>query len=123
MHIAYSTAEFSAERAEQFGLISDVVPAKSLDSAVEKLCAQILKAPQPAVLAIKEYAARGAIDGYSRCDRLCAQPSRCRQLIERDATCGTSSVSGNCQNMRAKHASDTLRRRLTHKWDICVARI
>ena len=72
MHIAYSTAEFSAERAEQFGLISDVVPAKSLDSAVEKLCAQILKAPQPAVLAIKEYARvapsmdiRGAID-YAR---------------------------------------------------------
>jgi enoyl-CoA hydratase len=53
-------------------LISDVVPAKSLDAAVEKLCAQILKAPQPAVLAIKEYARvapsmdiRGAID-YAR---------------------------------------------------------
>jgi enoyl-CoA hydratase len=72
MHIAYSTAEFSAERAERFGLISDVVPAKSLDSAVEKLCAQILKAPQPAVLAVKEFARvapsmdiRGAID-YAR---------------------------------------------------------
>lgn len=72
MHIAYSTAEFNAERAEQFGLVSDVVPAKSLDAAVEKLCAQILKAPQPAVLAIKEYARvapsmdiRGAID-YAR---------------------------------------------------------
>jgi enoyl-CoA hydratase len=72
MHIAYSIAEFSAERAERFGLVSDVVPAKSLDAAVEKLCAQILKAPQPAVLAIKEYARvapsmdiRGAID-YAR---------------------------------------------------------
>jgi enoyl-CoA hydratase len=72
MHIAYSTAEFTAERAERFGVISDVVPAKSLDSAVETLCARILKAPQPAVLAIKEYARvapamdiRGAID-YAR---------------------------------------------------------
>jgi enoyl-CoA hydratase len=70
MHIAYSTAEFSAERAERFGLVSDVVPA--LDSAVGKLCATILKAPQAAVLAIKEYARvapsmdiRGAID-YAR---------------------------------------------------------
>ena len=72
MHIAYSTAEFSAERAERFGVISDVVPAGGLDSAVEKLCATILKAPQPAVLAIKEYARvapsmdiRSAID-YAR---------------------------------------------------------
>lgn len=72
MHVAYSTAEFSAERAERFGLISDVVPAKSLDAALDRLCAQILKAPQPAVLAIKEFARvapsmdiRGAID-YAR---------------------------------------------------------
>jgi enoyl-CoA hydratase len=72
MYIAYSAAEFSAERAERFGVISDVVPAGGLDSAVEKLCATILKAPQPAVLAIKEYARvapsmdiRGAID-YAR---------------------------------------------------------
>jgi enoyl-CoA hydratase len=72
MHIAYSTAEFTAERAERFGLASDVVPASALDSAVAKICATILKAPQPAVLAIKEYARvapsmdiRGAVD-YAR---------------------------------------------------------
>jgi enoyl-CoA hydratase len=72
MHIAYSTAELSAERAERFGLVSEVVPAAALDSAVGTLCATILKAPQPAVLAIKEYARvapsmdiRGAID-YAR---------------------------------------------------------
>jgi enoyl-CoA hydratase len=72
MHIAYSTAELSAERAERFGLISDVAPANALDSAVGKLCATILKAPQAAVLAIKEYARvapsmdiRGAIE-YAR---------------------------------------------------------
>lgn len=72
MYIAYSTVELDAERAERLGLISDVVPAKSLDAAIEKLCAQILKAPQPAVIAVKEYARvapsmdiRGAID-YAR---------------------------------------------------------
>jgi enoyl-CoA hydratase len=72
MHIAYSTASFSAERAERFGVISDVVSSGALESAVTKLCATILKAPQPAVLAIKEFARvapgmdiRGAID-YAR---------------------------------------------------------
>jgi enoyl-CoA hydratase len=72
MHIAYSTAEFTAERAERFGLVSDVAFASTLDSAVARICATILKAPQPAVLAIKEYARvapsmdiRGAVD-YAR---------------------------------------------------------
>jgi enoyl-CoA hydratase len=72
MHIAYSTAEFDADRAERFGVISDVVPANALESGVAKLCATILKAPQPAALAIKEYARvapsmdiRGAVD-YAR---------------------------------------------------------
>jgi enoyl-CoA hydratase len=72
MHIAYSTAEFGADRVDRFGLISDVVPAAGLDAAVEKLCRTILKAPQPAVLAIKEYArvapsmdVRGAVE-YAR---------------------------------------------------------
>jgi enoyl-CoA hydratase len=72
MYIAYSTATLSAERAERMGFVSEVVPASGLDSAVEKICAQILKAPQPGVLAIKEYARvapsmeiRGAVD-YAR---------------------------------------------------------
>jgi enoyl-CoA hydratase len=72
MYIAYSTAELSAERAERLGLISEIARHSTLDFAVEKICAQILKAPQPAVLAIKEYARvapamdiRGAID-YAR---------------------------------------------------------
>ncbi|HYM18457.1 MAG TPA: enoyl-CoA hydratase/isomerase family protein [Micropepsaceae bacterium] len=72
MYIAYSTATMTAERAERMGFVSDVVPAANLDSAVQKICAQILKAPQPAVLAIKEYARvaasmeiRGAVD-YAR---------------------------------------------------------
>ena len=72
MYIAYSTAEMSAERAERFGFVSEVVNASKLDAAVDRICAVILKAPQAAVLAIKEYARvapsmdiRGAVD-YAR---------------------------------------------------------
>jgi enoyl-CoA hydratase len=72
MYIAYSTRELSAERAERMGFVSDVVNANQLDAAVDRICATILKAPQPAVLAIKEYARvapsmeiRGAVD-YAR---------------------------------------------------------
>ena len=72
MYIAYSTAQLSAERAERLGFVSDVVNAKDLDAAVDRICMMILKAPQPAVLAIKEYARvaphmeiRGAVD-YAR---------------------------------------------------------
>jgi len=72
MYIAYSTAQLSAERAERLGLVSEVSAPNSLDAAVERICAQILKAPQPAVLAIKEFARvapsmdiRGAVE-YAR---------------------------------------------------------
>jgi enoyl-CoA hydratase len=72
MYIAYSTAELSAERAERLGLVSEVARGLTPDAAVERITAQILKAPQPAVLAIKEYARvapsmdiRGAVD-YAR---------------------------------------------------------
>jgi enoyl-CoA hydratase len=72
MYIAYSTAVLSAERAERLGLVSEIAPGNTLDSAAQRICAQILKAPQPAVLAIKEYARvapsmdiRGAVE-YAR---------------------------------------------------------
>ena len=72
MYIAYSTATMTAETAERFGLVSEVALPNQLDERVQKLCATILKAPQPAVLAIKEYARvapsmdiKGAID-YAR---------------------------------------------------------
>jgi enoyl-CoA hydratase len=72
MYIAYSTVELDAQRAERLGIVSEIAPANRLQSAVDRLCAQILKAPQPAVLAIKEYARvapsmeiRGAVD-YAR---------------------------------------------------------
>jgi enoyl-CoA hydratase len=72
MYVAYSTAVLSAERAERLGLVSEIAPGNTLDGAVERICSQILKAPQPAVLAIKEYARvapsmdiRGAVE-YAR---------------------------------------------------------
>ena len=72
MYIAYSTAQLSAERAERIGFVSEVAPTGGLDAAVDRISAQILKAPQPAVLAIKEFARvapsmdiRGAVD-YAR---------------------------------------------------------
>jgi enoyl-CoA hydratase len=56
MYIAYSTAVLSAERAERLGIVSEVVHgASGLDTAAQRICTQILKAPQPAVLAIKEF--------------------------------------------------------------------
>lgn len=72
MYIAYSTSMLSAERAERLGLVSEVAGVNQLESAVDRICAQILKAPLPAVLAIKEYTRvapsmdiRGAVE-YAR---------------------------------------------------------
>jgi len=56
MYIAYSTAELSAERAERLGLVSEVARGLTLETATQRITAQILKAPLPAVLAIKEFA-------------------------------------------------------------------
>jgi enoyl-CoA hydratase len=56
MYITYSTAMLDAARALQLGIVSEVAPARSLDEAVDRLCATLLKAPQPAVLAVKEFA-------------------------------------------------------------------
>lgn len=73
MYIAYSTAVLSAERAEQFGIVSEVARGRTgLEAALQRITAQILSAPQPAVLGIKEFARvapgmdiRGAVD-YAR---------------------------------------------------------
>ncbi|HEX2728096.1 MAG TPA: enoyl-CoA hydratase/isomerase family protein [Beijerinckiaceae bacterium] len=56
MYRAYSTATLDAPRALQVGIVSEVAPAAGLDQALERLCATLLKAPPPAVLAIKEFA-------------------------------------------------------------------
>jgi enoyl-CoA hydratase len=55
-YLVYSTAVISAERALSFGIVSDVVPAAGLEDAAQKLKAAILKAPPPAIRAVKEYA-------------------------------------------------------------------
>jgi enoyl-CoA hydratase len=72
MYVAYSTSTLSAERAEGLGLVSEVARGLTLDSATQRIVGQILKAPQPAVLAIKEFARvapsmdiRGAVE-YAR---------------------------------------------------------
>ena len=50
------TAEFiDAERALNYGLVSQVVPADKLDAEVEKFCQTLLSRPRPAILGLKEY--------------------------------------------------------------------
>ena len=55
----YSAQEIDAPKALMFGLVSNVVPANELDSAVATLVEHMKKMPLAAVLALKEYA-RGA---------------------------------------------------------------
>jgi enoyl-CoA hydratase len=68
-YLVYSTAEITAARALSFGLVSEIVPKGTLDEALATLTAALVKAPQPALLAVKEYAAssrtmaiQGAVD-------------------------------------------------------------
>lgn len=58
MYLVHSTAVIGAERALTFGIASEVVPATSLDAAVEQMCAAILKAPAIATEGVKEYVSR-----------------------------------------------------------------
>jgi len=55
-YLVYSTKVVSAERALSYGIVSDVVPAAQLEDTVQKTKAAILKAPAPAIHAVKEYA-------------------------------------------------------------------
>jgi enoyl-CoA hydratase len=68
-YLVYSTAEITAARALSFGLVSEIVPKGTLDEALATLTAALAKAPQPALPAVKEYAAssrtmaiQGAVD-------------------------------------------------------------
>jgi enoyl-CoA hydratase len=68
-YLVYSTAEIAAARALSFGIVSEIVPNGTLDEALATLTAALAKAPQPALLAVKEYAAssrtmaiQGAVD-------------------------------------------------------------
>ena len=60
-YFVWSTTVFSAARAREAGIVSEIHPAAELDAAVEALCAQIMKAPRPARVGCKDYA-RTALD-------------------------------------------------------------
>lgn len=60
-YFVWSTAIFSAARAREAGIVSEIFPAAELDGAVDALCAQIMKAPRPARVGCKDYA-RTALD-------------------------------------------------------------
>jgi enoyl-CoA hydratase len=71
-YLVYSTAQLSADEALRCGLASKVAPEAELDGEVAALIATMLKAPQPALRGVKDYARsaydmpiRGAID-YAR---------------------------------------------------------
>jgi enoyl-CoA hydratase len=53
--LIYSAQEIDAQKALTFGLASDVVPARELDAAVDKLLDHFNRMPLAAVLAVKEY--------------------------------------------------------------------
>lgn len=72
MWMAYSAEFISAERALNFGFVSQVVPAAKLSAEVERFCQLLLSRPRPAILGLKEYMhhaprmdEQGAID-YAR---------------------------------------------------------
>lgn len=54
-YFVYSAAPFTAARAREAGLVSEVLPDGELDAAVEALCATMMKAPRPARRGAKEY--------------------------------------------------------------------
>ena len=60
-YLVWSTAVVSPTRAREAGIVSEIFPAAELDSAVDALCEQIMKAPRPARVGCKDYA-RAALD-------------------------------------------------------------
>ena len=55
-YLVWSSALISASRALQAGIASDVVPAAKLEEELDRLTTALLRAPRPALLAVKEYA-------------------------------------------------------------------
>jgi enoyl-CoA hydratase/carnithine racemase len=60
-YFVWSTAIFSAARAREAGIVSEIFPEAELEGALDALCAQIMKAPRPARVGCKDYA-RTALD-------------------------------------------------------------
>ena len=53
--MAYSAQFIDAQRALAYGLVSQVVPAASLQQEAERFCQVLLGRPRPAILGLKEY--------------------------------------------------------------------
>ena len=53
--MAYSAQFIDAERALAYGLVSQIVPARSLKQKAENFCRVLLGRPRPAILGLKEY--------------------------------------------------------------------
>lgn len=56
MYHVYSTEPFDAEEALRIGAISTIKPADQLDAELQRLVGRLLAAPEPARLAVKEFA-------------------------------------------------------------------
>jgi enoyl-CoA hydratase len=54
-YLVYSTAVIPPQRALEFGIVSEIVPAAELETAVDRVVSAILKAPRPAILGVKEF--------------------------------------------------------------------
>lgn len=59
MYLVYSTDEIDAQQALTFGVVSRVVPASDLDSALERLLDHLRSCPLPTLAAVKEFARSG----------------------------------------------------------------
>jgi len=55
MWMTYTTQFIDAERALNYGFISQVVDADKLDAEVDQFCTTLLSRPRPAILGLKEY--------------------------------------------------------------------
>ncbi|WP_207540974.1 enoyl-CoA hydratase/isomerase family protein [Sabulicella rubraurantiaca] len=55
LRMAYSAEFITAQRALEYGIVSDVVPEAQLQAEVERFCQVVLARPRPAILGLKEY--------------------------------------------------------------------
>lgn len=56
MYLVWTSKVISAHEAQRIGAVSDVVPRADLEKTTQALIERLMKAPRPAVLAVKEYA-------------------------------------------------------------------
>lgn len=55
LRMAYSAEFIPAQRALEYGIVSDVVPEAALEAEAERFCQLVLSRPRPAILGLKEY--------------------------------------------------------------------